>query len=179
MAKGLLAKGFKVKINTIGIDVDPAARAQLEGIANSTGGVYKDARDSASLTSSLQQLTQDSLLIKKEQAVYGDPIRGGNSYETAVALPPGKLFHLDHHQRINQFDYFYVDAKPGQKITTFVETGENGVAIQGDQATVNTNPYAGIALHSTTQQLERQELSGPKTPERPFLFGLEEGATLF
>ncbi|MFO1518470.1 MAG: VWA domain-containing protein [bacterium] len=176
VAKGLIAKGYKLKINTIGIDVDPNAKAQLEGIATSTGGVYKDARDAASLTSSLQQLTQDSLLIKKEQSVYGDPIRGGNSYETAVALTPSKLFHLDHHQRINQFDYFYVDAKAGQKIVTFIETGDNGVTINGDQATVNTNPYAGIALHGPTrQQIEREELIGASNKRKTISFSVPTG----
>jgi hypothetical protein len=176
VAKALLAKGFKVKINTIGIDVDPAAKAQLESLATTTGGTYKDARDAASLTSSLQQLTQDSLLIKKEQSVYGDPIRGGNSYETAVALPSGKLFRLDHHQRINQFDYFYVDSKPGQKLTTFIETGENGVAIQGDTATVNTNPYAGIQLHSPTRQkIDSQEVIGAPNARKTISISVPQG----
>ena len=116
VAKALIAKGFKVKIHTIGIDVDGAAKAQLEGISTATGGQYKDARDAASLTSSLQQLTQDALLVKKEQSVYGDAIRGGDSFETAVPIAPGKLLRLDHHQRQNQFDYFSVDVKPGQKL---------------------------------------------------------------
>lgn len=167
VAKALIAKGFKVKIHTIGIDVDAAARAQLEGISSATGGQYKDARDVASLTSSLQQLTQDALLIKKEQSVYGDAIRGGDSYETAVPLTPGKLFHLDHHQRQNQFDYFSVDVKPGQKLVATLETGENGVSIQGTQATVNTNPYAGLALHSPQRaEVKRVELIGDRNAKK-------------
>lgn len=176
VAKSLIAKGFKVKIHTIGIDVDAVARGQLEGISNATGGQYKDARDVASLTSSLQQLTQDALLVKKEQSVYGDAIRGGDSYETAIPLPPGKLFRLDHHQRVNQFDYFVVDTKPGQKLVATVETGENGVSIQGGQATVNTNPYAGIALHSPQRvEIRRQDIigdrNGKKSIELPIATG--------
>ncbi len=32
--------------------------------------------------------------------------------------------HLDHHQRKDQFDYFRVDVKPGQKLVASIETGE-------------------------------------------------------
>lgn len=167
VAKALIAKGFKVKIHTIGIDVDAAAKAQLEGISGATGGQYKDARDVASLTSSLQQLTQDALLVKKEQAVYGDAVRGGDSFETAVPLTPGKLLRLDHHQRQNQFDYFSVDVKPGQKLVASVETGENGVAIQGGQATVNTSPYAGIAVNGPQRtELKRVDVIGERNGKR-------------
>ncbi len=168
VAKSLIARGFKVKIHTIGIDVDPAARTQLEGISAVTGGQYKDARDASSLTSSLQQLTQDALLVKKEQAIYGDAIRGGDSYETAVSLPPGKLYRLDHHQRKDQFDYFVVDVKPGQKLVASVETGENGVDIRGGQAiTTIGNPYAGLSVHSPQrQEIKHVEIIGGRNEKR-------------
>lgn len=156
VAKALLAKGFKVTIHTIGLDVDAAAQAQLQSISTATGGQYKDARDAAGLTQSLQQLTQESLLVKKEITVYGAPIRGGNSYETAVPITPGQQFHLDHHQRKNEFDYFYVDAKDGQKIGALIETGPKGVSISGEQLNEqvreNNSPYAGIRIHSPQRQ---------------------------
>jgi hypothetical protein len=156
VANGLLAKGFKVKIHTIGLDVDPAAQAQLQAISTATGGQYKDARDAAGLTSSLQQLTQESLLVKKETSVYGQPIRGGSSYETAVPLVPGQQYRLDHHQRKNEFDYFYVDVKDGQKLEALLETGSKGVSISGqqlnEQVRENNAPYAGIQIHSPQRE---------------------------
>lgn len=151
-AKALLAKGFKVTIHTIGLDVDPATQAQLQGISAATGGQYKDARDAAGLTQSLRQLTQESLLVKKEISVYGEPIRGGNSYETAVALTPGKQYHLDHHQRQNEFDFFYVDLQDGQKLEAVLETGSKGVDIDGEQVRENDNPYAGMQIHGPKRQ---------------------------
>lgn len=168
VAKGLIAKGFKVKIHTIGIDVDAAARAQLEGISTATGGQYKDARDASSLASSLQQLTQDALLVKKEQAVYGDAVRGGDSYETAIPITAEKLLRLDHHQRKNQFDYFVVDVKPGQKLVANVETGENGISIQGGQATTAVGyPYAGISVHSPQrQEIKRVDIIGGRNEKK-------------
>lgn len=163
-AKALVARGFKVKIHTIGIDVDAVARGQLEGISNATGGMYKDARDATSLANSLQELTRDALIVKKTQATYGDAIRGGDSYETAVPLTLGKLYHLDHHQLKNQFDYFYIDVKAGASVMATTETGEDGVTINTaiNQAQVHKGfPYAGIALHSPLrQEIKREEIIG-------------------
>jgi hypothetical protein len=165
VAKALLAKGFKVTIHTIGLDVDSAAQAQLQGISQATGGQYKDARDAAGLTQSLQQLTQESLLVKKDIATYGTPIRGGNSYETAVALAPGQQFHLDHHQRKNEFDFFYIDVKDGQKLEALLQTGVKGVSITGEklneQIQENNSPYAGLQIHSPQRQrLVAEEIIG-------------------
>ena len=47
--RDLAAKGFKVKVHTIGFDVDAAARAQLEAISSATGGEYVDARSASAL----------------------------------------------------------------------------------------------------------------------------------
>lgn len=161
-AKALLEKGFKVKINTIGFDVDADTRAQLEGISRATGGQYLDAKDTAQLSESLKDLTQKSLVIEKEKSVYGEPIRGGDAYETAVAIEPNKLWHLDHHQKKNEFDYFYIDLKEGQKLVATIKTGEKGVSIGPDnQAKENTNPYAGIQIHSPNKEkLKNKDIIG-------------------
>ena len=74
--RDLTAKGFKVKIHTIGFDVDAAARAQLEAISTATGGEYFDARSASALADTLGKLTQRALLIKRDSA-FGEEIRGG------------------------------------------------------------------------------------------------------
>lgn len=152
VAKKLVAEGFKVTIHTVGFNVDAATRAQLTAIAKATGGQYRDASDAKGLAESLAKLTQESLVIEKKESVYGDPIRGGDSYETAVAIEPGKLYHLDHHQKKGQFDYFSVDLKAGQSLAASIETGDKGVDIAGESATENRNPYAGIEIHSSSRQ---------------------------
>ncbi len=172
-AEALLAKGFKLKINVIGLDVDANTKNQLAAIATATGGQYFDARDAASLTSSLQKLTQESLVIQKAgSSVYGEEIRGGDNYETAVALPTGKLFRLNHHQRVNQYDYFYVEAKPGQKIVVSLETGEKGVEIKADNSYVeNLNPYAAISLQSPQKtQIRTENIIGGKNDARQIIY---------
>lgn len=159
--KDLIAKGFKVKVNTIGIAVDAKTGAQLQAVAAAGGGQYYDAKDAASLGSSLQKLTQEALLVQKTTATYGQEIKGGDSYETAVALTPGTEYKLNHHQRVNQFDYFYVDLKNGQQMTATLGTLGKGVDIQGTQATDNTRPYAGIQIHdSARNMLLHEEIIG-------------------
>ncbi len=175
VAKALIAKGFKIKINVIGFDVDAAAKNQLAAIASSTGGQYFDVKDAAGLTGSLQKLTQESLVIQKAGAsTYGEEIRGGDNYETAVALPAGKLFRLNHHQRQNQYDYFYVDAKPGQNIVLSLETGEKSVDIKADNTyDEGSNPYAGIGLHSPTKvKFKHEEIIGGKNDARQLKFSV-------
>ena len=100
--RDLTAKGFKVKVHTIGFDVDPAARAQLEAISSATGGEYFDARSASALADTLGKLTQRALLITRASA-FGEEIRGGAKYDEAVAITPATTYHLDHHQRKNEY----------------------------------------------------------------------------
>ncbi len=83
---------------------------------------------------------------------------------------------LDHHQRKNQFDYFVVDVKPGQKLVASVETGENGVSIQGGQATVNVNPYAGISVHSPQRvEVRRDDIIGTSNGKKSIAVPIASG----
>jgi Ca-activated chloride channel homolog len=166
-ARNLLAQGFKLKVHTIGFDVDAAARAQLEAISTATGGEYHDARNAAALSESLTKLANQALLIAKESESSGVAIRGGNGHESAVALQLGQVYHLDHHQRKDQFDYFYVDARDGQKLVATIETTDTGVEIQGDSYKETGHPYAGLTLQSPSrQQLGRQDVISTRTDKK-------------
>jgi hypothetical protein len=150
--RGLAARGIKVRIHTIGFDVDAAARAQLEAISQATGGEYHDARNAAALADSLRQLTQRALLIKRE-SVYGQEIRGGNTYDDAVAIQAGTTYFLDHHQRKDNYDYFAIEARDGQKIVATIQAHDVGVVIRGDTFKEGgAPPYSGIALHAPDKQ---------------------------
>jgi hypothetical protein len=166
-SRSLIAQGFKVKVHTIGFDVDAAARAQLEAISTATGGEYHDARNAAALAESLTRLTNQALLIAKESEVSGQAIRGGNGHDSAVALQPGQVYHLDHHQREDQLDYFYVDAKDGQKLVATIETGDAGVTIQGESVKETDGPYAGLTLQNPSrQQLGNAEIIGTRNDKK-------------
>lgn len=146
--RGLMARGIKVKVHTIGFDVDAAARTQLEAISDATGGEYHDARNAAALADSLRQLTQKALLIKRD-SVFGQEIRGGNTYDDAVTIKAGTTYYLDHHQREDEYDYFAIDAHDGQKIVATIQAYDVGVTIRGDTFKEGgAYPYSGIALHT-------------------------------
>lgn len=150
--RDLAAKGFKIKVHTIGFDVDAAARAQLEAISGATGGEYFDARNAASLADTLRQLTQRALVITRESA-FGQEIRGGAKYDEAVAIQPGTIYHLDHHQRKDEYDYFAIEARDGQKIVASIQAFDYGVRIRGDKfeetkGAMVQQPFTGIAIHA-------------------------------
>ena len=150
--RDLSAKGFKVKVHTIGFDVDAAARAQLEAISSATGGEYFDARSASALADTLRKLTQRALLIERDSA-FGEEIRGGAKYDEAVAIKPATTYHLDHHQRKNEYDYFAIDARDGQKIVASIQAFEKAITIRGDKVEEGgSTPYTGIAIHAPDQR---------------------------
>jgi Ca-activated chloride channel homolog len=153
--------GFEVIVHTVGFNVDAKTRQQLMDISKATGGQYFDAKGANELANALEKATQASLVIDKTKTTYGTDIRGGDSYETAVAIDINKEYRLDHHQRKNEFDYFYIDLKPAQEITLTLKTLEKGVSLKRVEPKTNDNPYAGIQLHdSSRNNLKKQEIIG-------------------
>lgn len=168
-AKNLLAQGFKVTIHTIGFRVDATTKAQLMAISGATGGAYFDAKDAASLTQNLTQATQKALVIAKPaEAARGQEIRGGNQYADAVLLEEGIEYRLDHHQKQNQFDYFYLPLQKGQSMTVTITTQDHGVDIYksssgAEEVRENTNPYAGVRVIGPApdyQQIDEEVVIG-------------------
>lgn len=64
VAKGLAARGFDVKIYTVGFRVSDDGRDQLKCIASSTGGAYFDADNSDELNQTLKNLSRARLRIQ-------------------------------------------------------------------------------------------------------------------
>ena len=144
-------RGLDLTVHTVGFDVDSAARTQLQQIARCTSGEYRDARDADELAESMRQLTQAGLLLNRESA-YGREIRGGSTYDDAVAIEPGVEYRLDHHQRRNQYDFFTIEATGGQKVVATIHTTEKGVRVSGDSFRETANPYGGIEVHTPERQ---------------------------
>lgn len=154
--KKLKEEGFKVVVHTVGFNVDEKTRKQLQDISSFTGGKYFDAKGADQLTKSLEEATQVSLVLDKEKKTYGNEIRGGNSYETAVVLEYDKEYKLDHHQKKKDYDYFYVDLAPGQELAIQMNTLEKGVNLRGEKPVENAMPYGGLELHGA----ERTKIKG-------------------
>ena len=150
--KDLKSQGFELMVHTIGFNVDANTRKQLEAISKMSGGLYFDAKDAGQLDKALEEATQKSFLLEKEKKTYGEAVRGGDNYENAVKLPFGKELKLDHHQKRNDMDYFYLDLQIGDELTVVLNTLEKGVYIRDGKAIENGNPYAGLEFHDSKRK---------------------------
>ena len=134
-AKAAHDAGIKLQVNVIGFHVDSKARTQLECIANAAAGKYYDASNARELKVAAADVKQQIVAaptssptpyLKKEEGLYGDPIRGGDSFDKPVPIPTGKLFHLDHDQTGGHYDFFSIPAHSGQSIVVSVTSGPGG-----------------------------------------------------
>ncbi len=168
--KKLQDEGFKLTVFTVGFNVNDVARNQLKEIATFTGGKYFDAKNAAELNSSLKEATKASaVLLEKKKSTYGAAVRGGDSYETAAQIETGKELKLDHHQKKNDFDYFYVDLKVGDEVNFSLNTLEKGIQIRPDGTELeNVNPYAGLQLHDSNRSRVKELviIGGPSHQEK-------------
>lgn len=136
VVRGLIARGFKIKLFTIGFNVDQIARQQLKGLAETFGGTFTDVRGGSNLQQALGKLTAQTFLIQK--ADVDNRIRGGDSFQTAVSIVPNKRYRLDHHQRKGQFDFFSLNINEGQRVALHVYPVEKCITIVGNQSQERT-----------------------------------------
>lgn len=67
LAHELMHEGFKIRIYTVGFEVDTRARKQLAAVSEATGATYTDARDSKGLEEAVRTVTKT--------AIHGEPVR--------------------------------------------------------------------------------------------------------
>jgi Ca-activated chloride channel homolog len=100
VARGLAGAGVELAVHTIGFQVDPAAKAQLECIADDTGGEYHDAPDARALEELLPEIADRAL---RHYRVAGESAAGAASIEDAAYLVPGQ--YTDQLERGKQHYY--------------------------------------------------------------------------
>ena len=168
----LKAEGFNVTVYTIGFNVNDVARKQLKEIADFSGGKYFDANNSQQLNNALKEATQQSLVLDKKKTIYGSEIRGGDDYASAVPMVMDKEVRLDHHQKKNFYDYFYVDLEGGEEVTVTLNTLEKGIQLRKDGKFYETGgPYSGIEIHdSNRNKLEKGYINGNRNKQKKFTF---------
>lgn len=173
--KNLRANGLNVRIHTVGFNVDEDTRKQLRDIAALGEGKYFDAAGATQLRTALRDAAKEAVTIDKSKSVYGRPVRGGDSYETAVPLEVGQEFRLDHHQKEGEFDYFYVDLKGSEGLHLVLTTLERGLQVNSSTqkleesnycyatlSFVDSNRSEQVELHSSTcRHREERTFSGP------------------
>jgi len=88
VAEQLRAGGVDVRIDVVGLNVDPAARAALECVAEAGGGEYYDATDTASL---IEGLTTAQTRSARPFDLTGETIEGATSVADAPDMTaPGQ-----------------------------------------------------------------------------------------
>jgi hypothetical protein len=116
VAKSLSAGGTKVKINTLGLVVDNAARDQLKCIAQGGGGDYFDINNLDRLQSTLNSLAAREVSLF---TAAGTPIKGTLRVDDAPTML-GNTSYIDT-ITVPQELYYGFDALPKQKITVTVK----------------------------------------------------------
>jgi hypothetical protein len=161
-AKAVREAGIRLQVNVIGFNVMDKERPQLQCIANAGGGKYYDARNAAELKVAASEVKEriaaapptlaaspsvtPTPYVKKEEPIYGDPIRGGDSYETSLAIPIGKLFHLDHPQPTHAHDFFMVPVRGGQTIVVSIAAGPSNGSIGASIMSPKRDSLAGVDI---------------------------------
>lgn len=84
VAKDLHKQGIDLTINTVGFLVDPAARKELQCIAEASGGEYLDAKDAESLAESMKVLATRTAQTAESNA---PEIKGGDDEASAAEVP--------------------------------------------------------------------------------------------
>lgn len=142
----LINSGFKVKVHTIGFKVNSVAQKQLRDIAEVSGGEYFSAENAKDLGEALSEATRSALVIRKERVIYGETIRGGDSFETAVPLPLGKELRLDHVQKADFYDYFSFDANIGDDLSLVTRALDAALTVKDNGKTEQVDPKMAVQL---------------------------------
>ncbi len=180
--KKLREEGFRLKVFTVGFNVNDIARKQLKDIADFSGGKYFDAKNGLELKNALSEATKETVvLLEKKKSTYGSEIRGGDSYETAKPIETDKEYRLDHHQKVNDYDYFFLDGVKGDEFTITLTTFEKGIFLKADgKAQENESPYAGLELHEATRsKVKAINIIGGRSKAETIVYRPKEAARFY
>ncbi|MDO5495796.1 MAG: VWA domain-containing protein [bacterium] len=89
VARELAADGIDLTINTVGMNVEGAARDHLQCVASATGGTYFDASDAETLTQAMDTL---ALRAFRPFGISGTPVQGTTAIFGAPTLTPGEQY---------------------------------------------------------------------------------------
>ncbi len=94
--QSVIGSGVDLQVDAVGFSVNPAARRQLQCIAESGHGSYFDAADAKALTASLTKLSQRSL---RGFTASGKRVTGSLDSQAAPVLAPGAYLDTPSSQR--------------------------------------------------------------------------------
>lgn len=121
VARDLAAEGIALTVQTVGFQVDADARAQLQCIADATGGSYLDVDDAGSLADQLAAITSRAV---RDFASDGQQVTGGAGISDAPLLEAGT--YADTILTSEQL-FYAVDVEEGQQlgVTASIAIGDS------------------------------------------------------
>ncbi|HUG86695.1 MAG TPA: VWA domain-containing protein [Euzebya sp.] len=102
VARQIVAEGVQLRVETVGFQVDAAAAAELQCIAEVTGGTYRPADDAEDLAREL-----------RANIPSGTPIEGGPTPAEAVVITPGQYVDV---LAYPQQRWYAVRLRPGDRV---------------------------------------------------------------
>jgi len=171
--ENLKAKGFKVVIHTVGLDVDQKTRAQLQQIAAAGGGMYLEAKNAAELGSSLKTITED---IRKKKVLTtptasGEAVDPGNNIETAPLILAGKKYEWTALDR--EMLFYKIHLEKGQRFDSLLlqinkKAEDHGIFqldfLDGDYAEWQGNRNGNFGSDMTFESIKK-EIRGERAAE--------------
>lgn len=145
VAQELAQSGINLVINTIGLNVDPAAREELECIAGVGGGTYADASDAQSLTDALTRAASRQYNSYTSDVT---KIDGASEQSAAVEIDEDtELFLTDLPQESR---FWKIPVEPGETISVSANTvtdptvltmGQGGIKLEAQLHTEEAPQY--------------------------------------
>ena len=176
IAKQIVAKGIDLRIDTVGFQVDAAARKELKCIARVGKGTYVDAPSANDLAEQLERL---SIRALRAYETVGTEVDGAPSYGAAPALLPGQ--YTDSITPGSEKWYSF-DLAEGQ-------AADISITIVGDPRSEDVGDARGVVVTPELDDTAEATLmfhAGPTTisgailtPEVGSKFHFEEGGTYY
>jgi Ca-activated chloride channel homolog len=172
VARRIVARGIDLRIDTVGFQVDPAARRQLQCIARAGKGTYVDVTSASELTGRLQQL---SIRALRRYEAAGLEVDGGDGPGDAPALLPGQYVDGIPVEGEEWYAVYLDDGQVLKASATFIGQGgrESGALNTLEARVYGPEGNASLDLAGTSDP-KQSEIGGP--PSTSFVETLPVGS---
>ena len=142
VARDLAATGVELRIESVGLQVDDTARAQLQCIADATGGIYVDVADASRLA---DELLAAEVRARRSFETRGTPVEGGPSIIDATSLGDGVGTWTDTILE-GETLWYAIEAEPGSEVRVEATIDPSQNTERGGNFEIELSPGDGGSL---------------------------------
>lgn len=143
VARDLVADGVDLRVEVVGLQVEPVGRDQLQCMADATGGSFSNLDDIGQLGEALVQAQQRA---RRSFTTRGEAVAGGPSLIDATLLPAGTYSDSILAQDVL---WYAVDVTAGQEVTARMTVATTGVPAEAS-ATLTWNDENATRVEDET-----------------------------